>query len=108
MPAESRISRRDRDRRRGCHKDPALLQAIATAELAFVVDPIVGTRNFTANLPLLAAPKVCGEIVAGVIYDPVCQAGPTQRSEPEPGSSTKMVAGSLCGWRPRSRSRRDR
>ena len=73
MPAESRISRRDRDRRRGCHKDPALLQAIATAELAFVVDPIDGTRNFTANLPLLAAPKVCGEIVAGVIYDPVCQ-----------------------------------
>jgi fructose-1,6-bisphosphatase/inositol monophosphatase family enzyme len=44
--------------------------------LAFVVDPIDGTRNFTANLPLfgvMAAATVYGEIVAGVIYDPVCQ-----------------------------------
>jgi fructose-1,6-bisphosphatase/inositol monophosphatase family enzyme len=60
----------------GAHKDPALLQAIATAELAFVVDPIDGTRNFTANLPLfgvMAAATVYGEIVAGVICDPVCQ-----------------------------------
>lgn len=58
------------------HKNPALLQAIATAELAFVVDPIDGTRNFTANLSLfgvMAAATVYGEIVAGVIYDPVCQ-----------------------------------
>ena len=36
----------------GTHKNPGLLEAIATAELAFVVDPIDGTRNFTANLPL--------------------------------------------------------
>ena len=60
----------------GTHKDPALLQAIATAELAFIVDPIDGTRNFTANLPLfgvMAAATVRGEVVAGVIYDPVCQ-----------------------------------
>jgi fructose-1,6-bisphosphatase/inositol monophosphatase family enzyme len=60
----------------GAHKNPALLQAIASAELAFIVDPIDGTRNFTANLPLfgvMAAATVYGEIVAGVIYDPVCQ-----------------------------------
>jgi fructose-1,6-bisphosphatase/inositol monophosphatase family enzyme len=60
----------------GSHKNPALLQAIATAELAFIVDPIDGTRNFTCNLPLfgvMAAATVRGEVVAGVIYDPVCQ-----------------------------------
>jgi fructose-1,6-bisphosphatase/inositol monophosphatase family enzyme len=60
----------------GTHKDPALLQSIAAAELAFIVDPIDGTKNFTANLPLfgvMAAATVRGEIVAGVIYDPVCR-----------------------------------
>jgi fructose-1,6-bisphosphatase/inositol monophosphatase family enzyme len=60
----------------GTHKDPALLQLIAAAELAFIVDPIDGTRNFTANLPLfgvIAAATVYGQVVAGVIYDPVCQ-----------------------------------
>ena len=36
----------------GTHKDPALLQLIADAELAFIVDPIDGTENFTANLSL--------------------------------------------------------
>jgi fructose-1,6-bisphosphatase/inositol monophosphatase family enzyme len=58
------------------HRDPALLQSIATAELAFIVDPIDGTKNFTANLPLfgvMAAVTVRGEVVAGVIYDPVCR-----------------------------------
>ena len=60
----------------GTHKNPGLLEAIATAELSFVVDPIDGTRNFTANLPLfgvMAAAIVGGQIVAGVIYDPVCR-----------------------------------
>jgi fructose-1,6-bisphosphatase/inositol monophosphatase family enzyme len=60
----------------GTHRDPALLQTIGSAELAFVVDPIDGTRNFTCNLPLfgvMAAATVRGEIVAGVIYDPVCR-----------------------------------
>jgi fructose-1,6-bisphosphatase/inositol monophosphatase family enzyme len=60
----------------GTHRQPALLDAIATAELAFVVDPIDGTRNFSSNLPLfgvMAAATVRGEIVAGVIHDPVCR-----------------------------------
>src|SRR5690348_1842859 len=60
----------------GTHKDPALLQLIAAAELAFIVDPTDGTKNFTANLPLfgvMAAATVRGEIVAGVIHDPVCR-----------------------------------
>lgn len=31
------------------HRDPGLLQSIAAAELALVIDPIDGTRNFTAS-----------------------------------------------------------
>jgi fructose-1,6-bisphosphatase/inositol monophosphatase family enzyme len=60
----------------GTDRDPGLLQSIATAELAFVIDPIDGTRNFASNLPLfgvMAAATVRGEIVAGVIHDPVCR-----------------------------------
>ncbi len=58
------------------HKDPALLDTIADAELAFIVDPVDGTRNFASNLPLfgvMTAVTVRGETVAGVIYDPVCR-----------------------------------
>jgi fructose-1,6-bisphosphatase/inositol monophosphatase family enzyme len=58
----------------GTHRDPALPQALASAELAFVVDPVDGTRNFVSNLPLfgvMAAATIRGEIVGGVIYDPV-------------------------------------
>jgi fructose-1,6-bisphosphatase/inositol monophosphatase family enzyme len=56
--------------------DPSLLDRLADAPLAFVVDPIDGTRNFIAGLPLfgvMAAAIVNGEIIAGVIHDPVCQ-----------------------------------
>jgi fructose-1,6-bisphosphatase/inositol monophosphatase family enzyme len=56
--------------------DPALIERLADAPLAFTVDPIDGTRNFVAGLPLfgvMAAAIVHGEVVAGVIHDPVCQ-----------------------------------
>ena len=56
--------------------DPSLLDRLGDAPLAFVVDPIDGTRNFVAGLPLfgvMAAAIVRGSIVAGVIHDPVCQ-----------------------------------
>ena len=33
------------------HREPALLQTIADAELAFIVDPIDGTKNFASSLP---------------------------------------------------------
>jgi fructose-1,6-bisphosphatase/inositol monophosphatase family enzyme len=55
--------------------DPSLLDRIGSAPLAFVVDPIDGTRNFVSGLPLfgvMTAAIVQGEIVAGVIHDPVC------------------------------------
>jgi fructose-1,6-bisphosphatase/inositol monophosphatase family enzyme len=54
--------------------NPALLSALAGAELAIVVDPIDGTANYAAGLPLfsvMAAVVVKGETVAGIIYDPM-------------------------------------
>jgi fructose-1,6-bisphosphatase/inositol monophosphatase family enzyme len=53
---------------------PALLQALDTANLAVVVDPVDGTANFAAGLPLyavMAAVVDQGETVAGIIYDPM-------------------------------------
>jgi fructose-1,6-bisphosphatase/inositol monophosphatase family enzyme len=54
--------------------DPGLLRRIADADLAFVVDPVDGTANFAAGLPLfgvMLAAMVRGEIVASVIHDPI-------------------------------------
>jgi len=55
--------------------DPSRLALLADADLAFVVDPIDGTANFAAGLPLfgvMAAALVRGEVVAAAIHDPVC------------------------------------
>src|ERR1700730_14334170 len=60
----------------GTQRDPTLLQVVASAELAFLVDPIDGTKNFVSNWPwfgVMAGAAIRGEIVAGVIYDPVCR-----------------------------------
>jgi fructose-1,6-bisphosphatase/inositol monophosphatase family enzyme len=57
-----------------CELDPTLLDRLADADLAVLVDPIDGTKNFAAGLPLfgvMAAVVVRGEIVAGIIYDPL-------------------------------------
>ena len=54
--------------------DPSLLQTLAGAALAFVVDPVDGTANFAAGLPLfgvMAAAISHGEVIASVIHDPV-------------------------------------
>jgi fructose-1,6-bisphosphatase/inositol monophosphatase family enzyme len=54
--------------------NPALLNELMTADLAFVVDPVDGTANFASGLPLfgvMAAAFRRGEVVASVIYDPV-------------------------------------
>jgi fructose-1,6-bisphosphatase/inositol monophosphatase family enzyme len=82
--AERRIAARLRDSfpdaliigEEAASADPSLLDRLGDAPLAFVVDPIDGTRNFIAGLPLfgvMAAAIVHGEIIAGVIHDPVCQ-----------------------------------
>lgn len=55
-------------------RDPGLLDALGSADLAFLIDPLDGTRNFVSGLPLfgvMAAAVVRGEVVAGVIHDPV-------------------------------------
>jgi fructose-1,6-bisphosphatase/inositol monophosphatase family enzyme len=54
--------------------DAALLTRLAAADLAFVVDPVDGTQNFAAGVPLfgcMAAAFVQGEVVAAWIHDPL-------------------------------------
>ena len=55
-------------------KDDTLIGKIATADLAFILDPIDGTKNFVAGLPLfgvMVAAAVRGEVVLGAVHDPV-------------------------------------
>jgi fructose-1,6-bisphosphatase/inositol monophosphatase family enzyme len=54
--------------------DPSLLARLAEPGLAFVVDPIDGTANYAAGMPLfgmMAAVLVDGVVVAAAIHDPV-------------------------------------
>jgi fructose-1,6-bisphosphatase/inositol monophosphatase family enzyme len=54
--------------------NPSLLDALGEAELAFVVDPVDGTSNYAAGLPLFATMAAAlrrGEVIASVIHDPV-------------------------------------
>lgn len=54
--------------------DPQLIPALKDAELAFVIDPVDGTFNFQAGLPVFGinlAVVQNGETVAGLIHDPV-------------------------------------
>jgi fructose-1,6-bisphosphatase/inositol monophosphatase family enzyme len=54
--------------------DPSLLDRLAGAALAFTVDPVDGTSNYAAGLPLfgvMAGVVVHGAVVGAVILDPV-------------------------------------
>jgi fructose-1,6-bisphosphatase/inositol monophosphatase family enzyme len=54
--------------------DSTLLDALAQAECVVVVDPVDGTANFAAGVPLfgcMAALFLKGEVVAGWIHDPL-------------------------------------
>jgi fructose-1,6-bisphosphatase/inositol monophosphatase family enzyme len=54
--------------------DPSRLAMLADADLAFVVDPLDGTANFAAGVPLfgvMAAAITRGEVVAAAIHDPL-------------------------------------
>lgn len=54
--------------------DPSLLDRLDEADLAIIVDPVDGTANFAAGLPLfatMAAVVKGGETIAGIIYDPM-------------------------------------
>jgi fructose-1,6-bisphosphatase/inositol monophosphatase family enzyme len=55
-------------------RNPALLDALAAAPLAFTVDPVDGTWNFAHGLPLfgvMVAAVRAGETVAAWIHDPL-------------------------------------
>ena len=55
-------------------RDPALLGTVGDAELCFLVDPVDGTANFCAGLPLfgtMVAAVRRGAVVGAVIHDPV-------------------------------------
>jgi fructose-1,6-bisphosphatase/inositol monophosphatase family enzyme len=55
-------------------ENPAILGELPGADVAFVLDPVDGTFNFAAGLPLfgvMLAVVVKGETVAGIIHDPV-------------------------------------
>ncbi|MEX6508998.1 inositol monophosphatase family protein [Jiella sp. M17.18] len=54
--------------------DPSLLGRLDDADLAVVVDPVDGTANFAAGVPLFAVMAAVvrrGETVGGIIYDPL-------------------------------------
>lgn len=54
--------------------DPRVMDGLAEAQLAFVLDPVDGTFNFAADNALfgtLLAVVRRGETVAGIIYDPL-------------------------------------
>ena len=54
--------------------DPSLLDRLAGAALAFVVDPLDGTFNFASGVPLFAVMAAAlrhGQVVAAAIHDPM-------------------------------------
>ena len=53
--------------------DRSVVPALADADLAFIIDPVDGTFNFAAGLPVfgtILAVTIKGETVAGLIHDP--------------------------------------
>ena len=72
----------------GCSADSTLADRLADAPLAFVVDPVDGTANFAAGMPLfgcMAAAFLDGEVVAAWIHDPT-------------GDDTLMAARGQGAW----------
>ncbi|OCJ12587.1 inositol monophosphatase [Rhizobium sp. AC27/96] len=54
--------------------DPTLLDKLAGADLAIIVDPVDGTFNFASGIPafgVMASVISRGETVAGIIFDPM-------------------------------------
>ncbi|MBR0651879.1 inositol monophosphatase [Roseomonas terrae] len=54
--------------------DPTIMDRLADADLAFVVDPVDGTANFAAGLPVfacMAAAVAKGEVIGAWIHDPL-------------------------------------
>ncbi len=54
--------------------DPKLLDRLAEADFAFIVDPVDGTKNFASGLPLfgvIIGVAARGEVIGGIILDPI-------------------------------------
>lgn len=84
----------------GVSKNASLLDGLGNADLAFILDPVDGTLNFASGLPLfgvMAAVAVKGEIVCGVILDPISDdAAMAVRGE---GAWTQRFDGSMTPLR---------
>jgi fructose-1,6-bisphosphatase/inositol monophosphatase family enzyme len=87
----------------GTAADASLLTRLRDADLAFVVDPVDGTANFAAGVPLfgcMAAAFVKGEVVAGWIHDPLgddtCLAVRGEGAWVEDGAGTRLGALSVA------------
>ena len=94
--------------------DKSVVPALAHAELAFTIDPVDGTFNFAAGLPLfgtIVAVVANGETIASVIYDPVLgdtmtamrgggtflrrRAGQARRLSVAPAASLSVMTGAI-------------
>jgi fructose-1,6-bisphosphatase/inositol monophosphatase family enzyme len=87
----------------GVSKNASLLDGLGDADLAFILDPVDGTLNFASGLPLfgvMAAVTVKGEVVCGIILDPVSDdaaiavRGEGAWSQRSDGSTTPLRAAS--------------
>lgn len=57
-------------------RNHTLVDALGSADVAFALDPLDGTKNFASGLPLfgvMTAATVRGEVVLAAIHDPVCR-----------------------------------
>ncbi len=92
--------------------DPTLLEAFATADHAFTVDPVDGTKNFVNGSPdhaVMVAEVRAGEVTRGWIWQPqheasyVAERGAGARRNGEPlvvdGSGTAPYRTARWGWR---------
>ena len=80
--------------------DSGLPGRMADAALAFTVDPVDGTANFAAGLPLfgvMAAAVVQGEVVAAWVLDPM--SGDMAMALRGEGTFSESATGSRTAWR---------
>jgi hypothetical protein len=80
--------------------DPSVLGRLAGADLAFVVDPVDGTANFAAGLPVfgcMAAAIIRGEIVASGSMTRSATTPPWRCAGRAPGSRRRTGTGRAPG-----------
>ena len=81
-------------------KDASLLDGIAGADLAFIIDPVDGTANFAAGLPLfgvMAAVTVRGKPSRASSTIPSAKTGPSPCGAKARGRRASMARAATCG-----------